>query len=69
MLYARDIPHRCDTEVISANALWRQLYRFATTRPSDRQRPRSVDAGQSRHAGDASAGNRYRQRVAAKQWR
>jgi hypothetical protein len=35
MLYPRDIPHRCDTEVISANALWGQLYRFATTRPSD----------------------------------
>ena len=47
MLYARDIPHRCDTEVISANALWRQLYRFATTRPSDRQRPRTGLPGPS----------------------
>ena len=47
MLNAGDIPHPCDAEVISANAVRRQLYRFATTRPSDRQRPRTGLPGPS----------------------
>lgn len=34
-LNTRDIPHQCDTEIISANAVWGQVYGLPTNMPSE----------------------------------